>query len=72
LKLDYTLISKAVKGDPEALKDILLYYDSYIDALSAYEFKDEEGVVHRKIDPDTKLEIQFRLTEAIKKWRKLI
>lgn len=72
MKLDYALISKAVQGDPKALKEILLYYDSYIDSLSAYVFKDEVGVVHKKIDPDMKLEIQFRLTEAIKRWRELI
>lgn len=71
-ELNYNLIRKAVNGCPEALKDILLYYDNYIDALSAYEVEDEDGVVHRKIDPDMKAEIQFRLIEAIKKWREIL
>ncbi len=71
-ELNYDLICRAVKGCPEALEEVLLYYDHYIDALSAYEIKDENGVVHRKIDPDMKAEIQCRLIAAIKKWRELI
>lgn len=70
--MNHDLISKAVQGDSAALKDILLYYDDYLNALSTYEFRDEGGIIRRKVDLDMKSEIQFRLIDAIRKWRELI
>lgn len=72
MQLDLGIISRAANGDSQAIQAILLYYDDYIDALSAYEFEDEGGVTHRKVDPDIKAELQCKLIEAIKKWRELI
>ncbi len=40
-ELNYDLICKAVNGNPEALDTILQYYDTYINALVAYEAIDE-------------------------------
>jgi len=70
--LNLDLINRATNGDSQAIQAILQYYDDYIDALSAYEFEDEDGVVHRKIDQDIKAELQCKLIEAVKKWKELI
>lgn len=72
MNLNFDLISRATSGDPQAIQDILQYYDHYIDALSAYEFEDKNGVTQRQIDPDIKAELQCKLIEAIKKWKELI
>ncbi|MGI6181785.1 MAG: helix-turn-helix domain-containing protein [Agathobaculum sp.] len=72
MKLDLSTISRATDGDSQAIQAILQYYDDYIDALSAYEYEDKDGVIHRKVDPDMKAELQCKLIEAIKKWQELI
>lgn len=72
MDLELDVISRATCGDPEAIQDILQYYDAYIDALSAYEFEDENGFIQRRVDPDVKSELQCKLIEAIKKWKELI
>lgn len=69
--LDYELICNAVKGRPDAVERILQHYDHYINALCAYESLDEKGVVRKRLDPDMKVQVQFKLIEAIKKWREL-
>jgi hypothetical protein len=72
MKLNLDLISRAANGDSQAIQAVLQYYDNYIDALSAYEFEDKDGVFKRKVDPDMKAELQCKLIEAIKKWQELI
>lgn len=72
MNLSYELICKATQGDPQALNDILHYYDHYIDSLCAYEIADENGIVRREIDYDMKAKLQLKLIEAIKKWKALI
>jgi hypothetical protein len=68
-ELNYDLICKAVNGDPEALDAILQYYDTYINALVAYEAIDEDGKIYMALDEDMKARLQCKLIEAIKKWR---
>lgn len=72
MKLDYDLICRATQGDTQALNDILLYYDHYINSLCAYEIREKNGVVRREIDLDMKIKLQLRLVDAIKKWKELI
>jgi hypothetical protein len=72
MKLDYDLICKATQGNHQALNDVLRYYDHYIDALCAYEIKDENGIVRREIDIDMKIKLQLKLADEIKKWKELI
>lgn len=72
MKLELDIITRATSGDPGAIQDILQYYDHYIDALSVYEVEDKNGVIHRRVDPDMKSELQCKLIEAIKKWKALI
>jgi hypothetical protein len=71
-ELNYDLICKAVKGDPEALDAILQYYDTYINALVAYESIDENGKIHIALDEDMKARLQSKLIKAIKKWREIL
>lgn len=72
MNLSYELICKATQGDPQALDEILRYYDHYIDALCAYEITDGNGIVRREIDYDMKAKLQLKLIEGIKKWKSLI
>lgn len=72
LELTIDLIERAVQGDPSALEDILKYYDPYITALSTYETIDEQGRIHKEVDEDIKVQIQYKLTEAIKKWQVIL
>jgi hypothetical protein len=71
-KLNHDLICKAVDGDSEALKDILQYYDTYINSLATYESFDENGKIYRTLDEDMKARLQCKLIEAIQKWREKI
>lgn len=71
-ELNYDLICKAVSGNPEALDAILRYYDPYINTLVAYEAIDENGKIYKALDEDMKARLQYKLVEAIKKWREKI
>ena len=42
-ELTYELICAAVKGEEEALNQILRYYDDYINTLATVEAEDEYG-----------------------------
>lgn len=72
-ELTYDLIKRAVCGEQEALEEILLHYDAYINSLVTYETNGPDGMTYRHIDEDMKVEVQMHLVEAIKnKWRELI
>ena len=72
-ELTYDLIKRAVHGVPEALEEILLHYDAYLNSLVTYETTGPNGRTYRHIDEDMKAEVQMKLVDAIqKKWRKLI
>ena len=49
-ELSYDLIQRAIHGDPEALEEILLYYDAYINALVTYETTGPDGRTYRQVD----------------------
>lgn len=72
-ELTYPLIKRAVNGEPEALVEILRYYDTYINSLVTYEITGPDGQLHRHIDKDMKVQVQMKLVDAIQeKWRELI
>ena len=72
-ELTYDLIKRAVHGEPAALEEILLHYDTDISSLVEYETAGLDGNTYRHIDEDMKVQIQMKLVDAIqKKWRKLI
>ena len=51
-ELTYDLIQRAVHGDPEALEEILLHYNAYINALVTYETTGLDGRTYRLVDED--------------------
>lgn len=72
-ELNYDLIKRAVHGEPEALNEILLHYEAYINSLVAYETVGMDGSTYRHVDEDMKVQVQMKLVDAIqKKWRELI
>ena len=72
-ELTYPLIKRAVNGEPEALVEILRYYDAYINSLVTYEITGPDGRLHRHIDEDMKVQVQMKLVDAIQeKWRELL
>ena len=72
-ELSYDLIQRAIHGDPEALEEILLYYDAYINALVTYETTRPDGRTYRQVDEDMKVEVQMKLLDAIQHhWREMI
>lgn len=72
-ELTYSLIQRAIHGDPEALGEILLYYDAYINALVTYETTGPDGRTYRLVDEDMKAEVQMKLLDAIQHhWREMI
>ena len=70
-ELTYELICAAVKGEEEALNQILRYYDDYINTLATVEAEDEYGKPYHYIDDDLKVRIQMKLVQAIPAWRGL-
>lgn len=70
-ELTYDLICAAVSGEREALNQILIYYDDYINTLSTVKNEDEQGKEYHYIDGDLKARIQMKLVKAIPKWRGL-
>lgn len=72
LELTLDLIEKAVNGDESAMADILKYYEPYHTALATFETIDESGKIHKQVDEDMKVQIQYKLTEAIKKWKVIL
>mgnify|MGYP003247870116 CR=1 FL=1 len=67
----YELICAAVNGDREALDQILIYYDDYINTLATVKAEDAQGNEYQYVDGDLKTRIQMKLVDAIPKWRGL-
>lgn len=66
------MVIKAVHGDKEALENVLIYYDSYITALSTFDLVDRKGEKTRRVDLDVKAEIQTKFIIAIQKWKAVL
>lgn len=59
--LPYETIKNAVKGDVDAVHEILQYYDGYINTLSRRKMYDEYGQAHYCIDETLKRRLQTKL-----------
>ena len=66
--LDEKIMRNAVAGDLEALKQVLDYYESYIDKYAIRKKTDGYGNVWNEIDPDVKISLQLSLIVAILKF----
>lgn len=67
--IPYETIQKAVNGDKDALKSVLIHYTNYIKKLSQRPFTDTYGNVTFLIDEQLKQQIESRLIIAIQKFR---
>lgn len=63
--LPYTIILAANKGDPEAMKVVVLHYGSYMTSLSMRKLHDEQGNTYWGIDEDTIERLRAKLMQAI-------
>lgn len=72
LELTLDLIERAVNGDDGAMEDVLKFYDAYLTSMCTYETIDENGRIYRQVDEDIKVQAQYKLTEAIKKWKVIL
>lgn len=72
-ELTYELIQRAVRGEGDALEEILRIYDPYINSVVTVEKQLPSGEIIAEVDEDMKIQVQMHLVEAIqKKWRELI
>ncbi len=72
-ELTYELVQRAVRGEDDALEEILRIYDPYINSVVTVEKQLPSGETIEEVDEDMKIQVQMHLVEAIqKKWRELI
>ncbi len=62
--LPYPIILAANKGDPEAMKYVILHYGSYMASLSMRKLYDEQGNTYWGIDEDTHDRLRRSLCRA--------
>ncbi|HLR41959.1 MAG TPA: helix-turn-helix domain-containing protein, partial [Pseudogracilibacillus sp.] len=55
----------ANKGEPEAMKVVVLHYGSYMTSLSMRKLRDEHGNTYWGIDEDTRDRLRSKLMQAI-------
>jgi len=63
--LPYPIILVANKGEPEAMKVIVLHYGSYITSLSMRKLRDEHGNTFWGIDEDTRDRLRSKLIQSV-------
>ena len=59
------VILNAIKGDYDALHEVVKFYGSYIDTYSKIAFRDENGIVNYEVDKDIKQELELTLFTSI-------
>lgn len=63
--LPYPIILAANKGEPEAMKYVILHYGSYMTSLSMRKLRDEQGNTYWGIDEDTHDRLRSKLMQSI-------
>jgi len=63
--LPYPIILAANKGEPEAMKVVILHYGSYITSLSMRRLRDEQGSTYWGIDEDIRDRLRSKLMQAV-------
>ncbi|WP_033827877.1 helix-turn-helix domain-containing protein [Bacillus andreraoultii] len=63
--LPYPIILAANKGDPEAMKVVVLHYKSYMTSLSMRKLRDEQGNTYWGSDVDTHERLRAKLMQSI-------
>ena len=62
--IPYPVIA-AVRGDPEAVNQVLDHYSGYIAHLSMQKIRDESGNTYWGIDEDLRERLQAKLMQAV-------
>lgn len=63
--LPYPIIIAANKGEPEAMKVVVLHYGSYMTSLSMRKLRDGHGNTYWGIDEDTRERLRAKLMQSI-------
>ncbi|MGR2783788.1 helix-turn-helix domain-containing protein [Bacillus subtilis] len=63
--LPYPIILAANKGDPEAIKVVVLHYGSYMTSLSMRKLRDDHGNTYWGIDEDTRDRLRSKLMQSV-------
>lgn len=63
--LPYSVITAAVKGDPDAVNCVIGHYSGYIAALSIRTSYDPQGCPHSQVDDDLRRRLETKLIIAI-------
>ena len=63
--IPYPVIAAAVRGDPEAVNQVLNHYSGYIAAMSVRKSYDKNGNVCFTVDEDIRRRLETKLTIAI-------
>lgn len=63
--LPYPIILAANKGEPEAMKVVVLHYGSYMTSLSMRKLHDEQGSTYWGVDEDTRDRLCSKLMQSI-------
>ncbi len=63
--LPYLIILAANKGEPEAMKVVVLHYGSYMTTLSMRKLRDEQGNTYWGIDEDTRERLRAKLMQSV-------
>jgi len=69
--LSFETICAAVKGDKDAIEEVLKYYDPYIVTMCTFQSMDEDGFEYTYVDHDAIQLLQKRLAEQITKWKEI-
>jgi hypothetical protein len=59
--LPYPIILAANKGEPEAMKYVILHYGSYMTSLSTSKLRDEQGNTYWGIDEDNAVQYKQKI-----------
>ncbi len=63
--IPYLVIAAAVRGDPDAVNQVIRHYSGYIAALATRTSYDKNGNPHTDIDEDLRRRMETKLIIAI-------
>lgn len=67
--IPYPVIICAVQGDPTAMDQVIIHYNSYIEYLSRRNVRDEEGFFVMIPDPEIEAQLTSRLVQAVVRFK---
>lgn len=71
MKVAYETICSAVKGNTDAMGEILEVYKPYINALATFKPSEVNGTKMPRLDQDAAQALRKKLIEEIPKWKEI-